>query len=466
MSKPVFAVVGHPNKGKSSIVSTLAHDDSVTVGRIPGTTTRCRAYPMTVDGEVLYTLVDTPGFQRARRALEWMQKHESTADKHSEVVRAFLGAHRKSDLFVDECELLSPLMSGAGILYVVDGSLPYGSEYEAEMEILRWTGRPRMALINPIGEADHIESWKAALNQYFSVVRVFDAVSADFYKRIELLRAFGQLQGDWRLPLQQAVDSLEQSRAQSRLSAASCIAGALSEMLLLKLEKKVDPEVDTTEAKLQLETDYRMQIQRLEGRCRKKVEDIYDHHKVDRIEQEIDLLDAGELFSGESWRLFGLSRTQLLKYGIISGAMVGGAIDLAVGQVSMFLGSILGGGIGAATTLMAADQLINIRILNMPLGHTLLVAGPTRNINLPHMVFARARLHHTLISRRTHADRGELKIEESLKELVRPLKDQERRDLEKIFGRLRTADEAVGTEEELAKVIADIFSEDDRGGIE
>ena len=31
MSVPAFAVVGHPNKGKSSIVSTLASDESVSI---------------------------------------------------------------------------------------------------------------------------------------------------------------------------------------------------------------------------------------------------------------------------------------------------------------------------------------------------------------------------------------------------------------------------------------------------
>ena len=84
---PHFAVVGHPNKGKSSIVSTLSHDDSVSIGRQPGTTTRCRSYPLRVDGEVLYTLVDTPGFQRARTAWAWLKSHESSADRRPGVVR-------------------------------------------------------------------------------------------------------------------------------------------------------------------------------------------------------------------------------------------------------------------------------------------------------------------------------------------------------------------------------------------
>ena len=177
---PRFAVVGHPNKGKSSIVSTLAHDDSVVVGDQPGTTTRCRSYPMRIDGEELYTLVDTPGFQRARAAWSWMKAHEQAADRRPEVVREFVRAHAGADGFAEEVELLGPIVEGAGILYVVDGSVPYGPEYEPEMEILRWSGRPRLALINPIGDADHVEAWRAALGQYFSVVRVFDAVTADF----------------------------------------------------------------------------------------------------------------------------------------------------------------------------------------------------------------------------------------------------------------------------------------------
>ncbi len=49
MNLPQFAVVGHPNKGKSSIVATLAMDDSVRIGPQPGTTQHCRRYPMSVD---------------------------------------------------------------------------------------------------------------------------------------------------------------------------------------------------------------------------------------------------------------------------------------------------------------------------------------------------------------------------------------------------------------------------------
>ena len=88
---------------------------------------------------------------------------------------------------------------------MVDGSVPFGSEYEPEMEILRWTGRSSMALINPIGQERYIEQWEAALGQYFKIVRVFNAMTAEFAKRLELLRAFGHLREDWRQPMAVAV---------------------------------------------------------------------------------------------------------------------------------------------------------------------------------------------------------------------------------------------------------------------
>ena len=62
--QPRFAVVGHPNKGKSSVVATLAQNDSIAIAMEPGTTRDSHRYPMKVDDVTLYELIDTPGFQR------------------------------------------------------------------------------------------------------------------------------------------------------------------------------------------------------------------------------------------------------------------------------------------------------------------------------------------------------------------------------------------------------------------
>jgi len=131
LTHPIFAIVGHPNKGKSSIVATLAEDESVAISPDPGTTRKSRGYQMRIDEQVLYELVDTPGFQRPRAVLSWLQEHERGAHARAAVVEEFVATHRGDERCRDECELLQPIIGGAGILYVVDGAHPYGTEYEA-----------------------------------------------------------------------------------------------------------------------------------------------------------------------------------------------------------------------------------------------------------------------------------------------------------------------------------------------
>src|SRR5262245_30796917 len=106
MTSPVFVVVGHVNRGKSSIVSTLAADDSVRIDAAPGTTIHCREYPAVVAGQRLYTLIDTPGFERPRQALAWLKEHERGTHERTDVVERFVRAHAGGEVYRQECELL------------------------------------------------------------------------------------------------------------------------------------------------------------------------------------------------------------------------------------------------------------------------------------------------------------------------------------------------------------------------
>lgn len=435
MTAPVFAIVGHPNKGKSSIVSTLSRDDSVSVAPTPGTTVENRAYPMRVDDEVLYTLVDTPGFQRARAALEWMRDHSRSSVDRPDTVRRFVDAHLNDTHYVSECQLLTPVLEGAGILYVVDGSKPFGEEYEAEMEILRWTGQPSLALINMIGDADHSQAWEKALGQHFRIVRVFDALTADFDKRVQLLLAFGQLNEAWRAPLQHAVDVLRSEQAQRRATAARLIAETLSAMLTHTVEQRLSVSPASSELQQRLRQRYRADLADMEQKCRAEIEALYSYHHLERHETAFDLLEQ-DLFAQETWRLFGLTRQQLVATGGVGGASAGVVIDLAVGGHSLFLGAGLGALIGGVSTWLGADRVAETKVLGLPVGGEMLVVGPMRNVNFPYVVLSRALLHHQTIEQRTHADRGPLRLEQTDGQLQRS-DFQSRKRLEKVFTRLR-----------------------------
>lgn len=416
---PQFAVVGHPNKGKSSIVATLSRDDSVRIEAESGTTREADAFTMTVDNRELYSLIDTPGFQRARRTLawleQWMTDHgKATADR-AEAVKAFVEAHRNTSQFTDEVELLQPIIDGAGILYVVDGSTPMGEEYEAEMEILRWTGRPSMALINPISQTDYIDEWRATLGQYFKIVRVFNAVTAEFDKRIDLLRAFGELDEAWKQPMREAVQYLQDDRQDTLEEAASYIAEMLIEMLTYEEVLKLPPDhfkADIPKQEAKLKENYLNHLRRLEQRCRDRIESLYHFDRLERDEPLLDLV-TDDLMSRSVWNMLGLSKSQLAFGGFAAGASGGLMLDAALGGMTLGSGTLTGGIGGAIAGLagyLSADQLGKVKLGPLPAGGTQLTCGPVKNPNFAFVILNRARLHQFEINRRTHAMRNELRL--------------------------------------------------------
>lgn len=439
---PRFAVIGHPNKGKSSIVATLAEDDAIAVSPVPGTTRTSRRFALRLDGELLYELVDTPGFQRARELLAWLRAQETDASERSALVAAFVDAHQDDARFHDECELLRPLCDGAGILYVVDGAKPYGSEYELEMEVLRWTGRPRMALINLIGAGDYVDEWRAALGQYFSIVRVFDAMHADFDKRLDLLRGFAELDERWKPALIQAVSALTGEREARLRQSAADIADLLCDVLSFDARQALGP-ADANDGQRQtlqatLTDQLKARIRRREAEARKAVAERYRHFQASSGTDTDRLLET-ELFARESWQLFGLSRQQLLVTGAISGAVAGGGFDLLLGGASLFLGAGVGAVIGSASAWFGSEELAKVSVLGQALGGKVLQVGPVQDANFPYVVLGRARLHHQLISERNHARRETLALDLAAAEhQMDQLAPELRRRLARQFGKLRS----------------------------
>lgn len=461
MSVPAFAVVGHPNKGKSSLVATLSQDDSVQISRVPGTTVKARTFPMKVDGEILYQLIDTPGFQRAHKALNWLRQRETDIHLRADVVREFVETFRDGEMFQDECELLTPILNGAGILYVVDGSKPYGSEYEAEMEILRWTGQPCMALINLIGEDDYIEQWKRALTQFFQIVRVFNAVTADFEKHVELLKAFGQLNEQWRMPLEKAVDHILENRREKKQQSARLIAELIEECINLTLSRKLDDDEQASLHEADLKSDYFNRLIAKEQRCRKTIEKLYHYHHINRNETEFRLLDDN-LFSEKSWSVFGLSQQELLMTGFAGGAAMGAAVDVAVGGASLLLGAGIGALIGGVGAMISYDKLANIEIMGLALGGKAIQVGPMKNRNFPYVLLGRALLHHQLIENRTHAMRNELIIEDDQgKTGASRIPKELRKKLEVSFTDLRESGRSTSAVDDLTGTVLECMSKSD-----
>ena len=454
-----FAVVGHPNKGKSSIVATLAEDEGIAIGARPGTTRDANRYAFEVDGEVLYTLIDTPGFQRAAEVYRWLTEHETDASRRSELVAQFVERHADNPRFHDEVELLSPIVAGAGVLYVVDGAKPYGPEYEVEMQILRWTGQPRMALINLIGEGDYVEQWRSALDQYFSIVRVFDAMHADFANRISLLRAFGELRDEWSRDMVRAVGALEAERQRRRGHAAAAIAGCLIDCLVMKEQQRIEDQ-PSDELRARLEARLRRRLESREQQTRRQVQSIYRHERLVLDDAGAQILGM-ELFTEEGWDLFGLSRTQLLITGAMTGALAGLGVDALVGGASFLLGAGIGALLGGAGAWFGGDELANTRVLGDPLGGKTLQVGPVQAENFPWVVLGRAWVHHHLVSERNHAHREVLSADlAAAQNVMDGLEDELRKRLATLFRQI--ADD--GRSGELENLVETVLRQVPGGG--
>lgn len=457
MTIPTFAVVGRPNKGKSSIVATLARDDAVYIDARAGSTREAQRYPMRVDAETLYELVDTPGLQRARAVMDWLGSNCSDAAARPAAVRAFVEQHEGDPRYRDECQALRPIVDGAGIIYVVDGSCPYGADYEAEMEILRWSGRPSLALINPIDGEEFVGEWSAGLGQFFRTVRIFNAHRAEVSKQLELLELFGHLDPNWRAPLERAVAILRRDRQLQVQGASSYITDLIVEAINYRVEQAVPDGLPPEPVQKLLFERYKAHLVGRERQCRQRVEEVYYYSRLERSEQDL-ALEESDLFNIEQWYLWGLSEKSLLLAAASAGALVGGttgiALDAASGGLLGGLGTLISGAGGAVSGLWGvrkyAGKIGQMKVKGIPSGGQLVSYGPSRNINFPFVLLGRALLHQRLVRSRTHANRNALDLSQPLLEW---LADGERKRLARIFDDIRNDRRRAERRAELGEMI-------------
>jgi GTPase Era involved in 16S rRNA processing len=408
MIRAKFAVVGHPNKGKSSIVSTLSNNDSIQVSQRSGTTTKSIAFRVETNSSG-YELFDTPGFQRPTKVLAWLKKKATQADQRAQAVADFVADPDCQQRFPDEVELLKPLINGAAILYVVDGSRPYGSEYETEMEILQWTGQPSMALINPIENESHVDSWKSALNQYFKTVRVFNPMQAEFEKQIDLLRTFAHLNPLWSQHLELVTQDLIINRHKQLENSAIILSRLIEDLCFYQQSQKVLTKSQAQTIQSVLASQYQ---QWMKAREQKAFEELFTNYAHFQTKLAIEALNLPpDLFDCEQWYMWGLNKRQLATVAAITAASAGAAVDLAVAGHSFMLGAIGGGLLGFGSAWFGANKLTESKIKGLPLGGYEAIYGPMSNKNFPYVVIGRFVYLHHQISQRSHAVRSDMNVE-------------------------------------------------------
>ncbi|MFT6733567.1 MAG: GTPase SAR1 family protein [Polaribacter sp.] len=424
-----FAVVGHPNKGKSSIVSTLARNDSIEISRQSGTTKNANQYRIDT-GKGGFELIDTPGFQRPRQVLKWLKTKAKSADQYAGAIKAFVLDEACKKKFPDEVELLTPLVDGAAILYVVDGSRPYGNEYETEMEILRWTGRPSMALINPIESNEYVVPWQNALNQFFKLVQIFNPMNADLQEQVSLLKSFALLEPKWKNNLNLVIeDLLEQENNLTRQS-INILADLLVECCSYQFQQKVLTKQQAESTQEFLKTQYNKYLIKKEKHAHHTLLELFSYHKI-LIDKE-ELKVAPDLFDTEQWYLWGLNKNQLMVISTMTGIATGALADMALAGSSFLAGAVGGGILGFTSAVFGSDYIGKMKLKGLPLGGYLAQQGPIKDLNFPYVLIGRFLFLYQQLKNKNHADRKNVELDAlELSKRINRLKKEDAKQLHK-----------------------------------
>lgn len=449
---PTFAVVGAVNHGKSSVVSTLAENDQVRISSMPGETVTCQRFWL----RDLFAFYDTPGFQNAIEALREIEP-AARAREPLAVFRDFLARHAGHQDFEAECRLLEPIVNeDAGIIYVVDGSEPLLDIHIAEMEILRLTGQPRLAIINRTKSEDHLEEWRRRLALHFNAVREFNAHHASFSDRVELLETLAGIEQRWKSRLMDAV-AIFREEWEKRLDDCADIIYDLLADALTHSESTAGSELTSRQKVIseKLKAQFMRAVSEREARAHRDLILVFEHHRVKPAHSIDQVIDAG-LFSEETWRLFGLNEKQLVVAGALGGAAAGALFDLATAGHSIGLPTVLGAAGGAVGSFLMGKRRPEFTAKlpggfpfgagrQMQLAGRTLSVGPCQAVNFPWILLDRAFGVYCYLLGRTHARRDEATLGAAqLKEVLEEYgansshwSDDKRRACEKVFAAIR-----------------------------
>ena len=397
-SVPQFAIVGHPNEGKSSVVSTLAEDDQVRISSTPGETIEQRAYPVRVDGNEILRFTDTPGFQHPQTMLEWMENHPS-----DQPATEFISAHRDQPRFAQDIELLTPLSEGSGVIYVVDGSRPVRAHDRAEMEIIRLTGNPRMAVINPKENDDSfLDEWKQACARTFNSTRIFNAVRATYAERIALLESLKSIHQDWEPALAKAIEAFQSDWERRSRRVASIIATTVrTAQTHVEKVNLYNPEDDEA-VRADLLSRYQRSISRIEREAQDEIRSLFKHN-IFHVDLPAQSILRDDLFTERTWQLLGLNKKQIVVAAAILGAGAGVKLDLILANLSFGLFTLSGAAIAAATAWLKGENMARVSAKKLNLGGVQISIGPNQNPQFPFVLIDRLLLYYHSVINWAHA---------------------------------------------------------------
>ncbi|WP_312521568.1 GTPase/DUF3482 domain-containing protein [Stutzerimonas nitrititolerans] len=348
MSAPLkLALVGHTNVGKTSLLRTLTRDVSFgEVSHRPSTTRHVEGARLSVDGEPLLELYDTPGLEDAIALLDHLERIERPGERLDGPARTarFLEGSEARQRFEQEAKVLRQLLASDAGLYVIDAREPVLAKYKDELAVLAGCGKPLLPVLNFVAQPGHGEErWREALARLglHALVR-FDSVAPPIDGERRLYESLALLLEQSRAKLQRLIEDHE-AQAAARLSEGNrLIAELLVDVAACRRGVAAQPELERGAIR-----DLHDAVRAREQRCVEALLRLYGFRTQDAATADLPLLDGrwgDDLFNPETLKQLGVK----IGGGMAAGAAAGAGVDLMVGGITLgaaaLLGAIAGGG--------------------------------------------------------------------------------------------------------------------------
>lgn len=348
MTKPLkLAVVGHTNVGKTSLLRTLTRDVGFgEVSHRPSTTRHVEGARLSVDGEPLLDLYDTPGLEDAIALLDYLERLERPGERLDGPARLarFLEGSEARQRFEQEAKVLRQLLASDAGLYVIDAREPVLAKYRDELEVLASCGKPLLPVLNFVSSPQHREpDWREALARLglHALVR-FDSVAPPEDGERRLYESLALLLENARPQLDRLIADQQAQRLARQHSAARLIADLLIDCAACRRSV-----VSEAEQEQQAISELRKAVRQREQRCVEALLKLYAFRPKDAAASDLPLLDGrwgDDLFNPETLKQLGVR----VGGGIAAGAAAGAGVDLLVGGLTLGVAALAGAIAGGA----------------------------------------------------------------------------------------------------------------------
>ncbi|MFK7605901.1 MULTISPECIES: GTPase/DUF3482 domain-containing protein [unclassified Pseudomonas] len=352
MTKPLtLAVVGHTNVGKTSLLRTLTRDVGFgEVSHRPSTTRHVEGARLSVDGEPLLELYDTPGLEDAIALLDYLERLDRPGERLDGPARVarFLDGSEARQRFEQEAKVLRQLLASDAGLYVIDAREPVLAKYRDELSVLSSCGKPLLPVLNFVSSPQHREpEWRDALARLglHALVR-FDSVAPPEDGERRLYESLALLLEHSRDALQRLLTDQEAQREARKRSALRLIAELLIDCAACRRSVASEKAIEQ-----QAINQLREAVRQREQRCVEALLKLYGFRSNDAAASDLPLLDGrwgNDLFNPETLKQLGVR----VGSGVAAGAAAGAGVDLMVGGLTLgaaaLAGAIAGGALQTA----------------------------------------------------------------------------------------------------------------------